>query len=162
VTVSTHDIGLEVLDGMPGVDSLCLFITEDERPLKGIAGFVDWRLCGGLSRVLLGDFFTGSPEDKLLFPTSGRLAMHRIFVIGLGKQKALTADGLGRAMATAAATLSRAAVQSVALEIPGAGALEESARAEALSRSFLPGFKGARVAVLAEKALRQLIPASGK
>ena len=59
MNVTTHEIGFESLDGLTGVDSLCVFVSEDERPLEGVAGYLDWRLCGQLSRVLIQKFFTG-------------------------------------------------------------------------------------------------------
>ena len=34
MSVTTHELGFESLDALSGVDSLCLFVSEDERPLK--------------------------------------------------------------------------------------------------------------------------------
>ena len=158
MTVTTHEIGLEGIDGLAGVDSLCLFVGNDERPLKGTSGFVDWRLCGGLSRVLIKGFFKGEPDDWLLLPSQGRVPPIRIFVAGLGPTGTLTAQRLGSALAGAARTLTRAKVEAVAFEIPGAGALDDQARVTALSHHFLPGFKGSRVAILCDKGLGRLIP----
>lgn len=162
MNVSAHDAGLEVLDGIQGVDTLCLFVGEDERPLRGTAGFVDWRLCGALSRVLVDKFFTGTPGEQLLFPTEGRLPMGRIFVVGVGKAPALTGEGLGRALSAAATMLNRAKVDSVALEVPGAGQLDDAARARALEKSFLGELAARRVAVVADKGLKPLITVTGK
>lgn len=161
MTVSTHDIALESLDALTDVDALCLFVGEDERPLRGVAGFVDWRLCGRLSRVLIDRFFTGAEEDRLLFASEGRLPMSRIFALGVGRLGGLGPDGLGRVLASAAKVLSKAGVKSVAFEIPGAGAVDEVVRAGALSRHFLPAFPGGRVAIFAELPLRQLVPTRG-
>ncbi len=159
MSLTTHDNDLEGLDAIEGVDALCLFISEDVRPLQDISGFVDWRLAGGLSRVLLKQFFTGAPDENLLFPSEGRLPMSRIFAVGLGRAKTLDAKALGEAMAGAARMLSRAKVNAVALEVPGAAALSAEQRAEAFTEHFLPAFEGSRVAVLAERALRSLLPA---
>ncbi|MFZ5468973.1 MAG: M17 family peptidase N-terminal domain-containing protein [Myxococcota bacterium] len=158
MNVSTHDISLETLDTLTEVDSLCLFIGEDERPLSGIAGFFDWRLCGGLSRVLRQRFFTGAQGDRLLLPTDGRVAMGRVFAVGLGKAASLSVEALGEALAGAARMLNKANVQGVALELPGEGRLDDAVRAEAFSQRFRPEFKGARVALLAEKPLRMRLP----
>jgi hypothetical protein len=159
VSVTTYDIGLEGLDALAGVDALCLFVAEDDRPLPGTAGYVDWRLCGSLSRVLKGGFFSGTKEDWLLLPSDGRVPIGRIFAVGLGPRKNLDAASLGRAMANAAQVLAKAHVESVALEIPGGGKVDEAAQAEALQQHFLPAFKGKRVTVLADKALAKLLPA---
>jgi hypothetical protein len=155
---TTHDIGMEGLDSLTGVDALCLFVAEDDRPLPATAGYVDWRLCGALSRVLKGGFFSGVKDDWLLLPADGKLEVPRIFVVGLGARKALDAERLHEALAEAGKVLSRAKVASVALEIPGGGSLDDAARAEAFQKGFLPAFKGGRVALLTDKALVRLLP----
>lgn len=157
-SVSTHDIGLDALDELKDVDALCLFVGEDERPLRGAAGYVDWRLCGGLSRVIKNGFFVGAAQDWLLLPSNGRIGPARIFVVGVGKRSALTADGIGKALNLAARTLTRAKVESVAFEIPVGQGVEENVRAGILQSQFLPEFKGRKVALLADKTLARLVP----
>ena len=154
MNVAAYDVGLQGLDSLEGVDALCLFVGEDDRPLSGSAGYVDWRLCGALSRVLQSGFFVGARDDSLLLPTDGRFPVPRIFVIGLGRGKGLDASSLGEALANAGQVLARAKVEAVALEIPGTGALDEATRASVLTDRFIPAFKGGRkVAVLADKEL---------
>ena len=158
MNVAAYDANLQGLDSLEGVDALCLFVGEDDRPLPGSAGYVDWRLCGALSRVLQSGFFVGARDDSLLLPTDGRFPVPRIFVIGLGRRKGLDASSLGQALANAGQVLARAKVEAVALEIPGTGALDEATRASALSDKFLPAFKGKKVAVLADKELARRLP----
>jgi hypothetical protein len=158
MNVTTHDVALESLDALMDVDAICLFVAEDERPLKGVSGFVDWRLCGALSRVLQGGFFAGAPNDWLLLPSKGRLPAPRIFVGGMGSSKRLTAASLCGVLEAAAKTLGKARSTGVALELPGAGVLDDAARAGALSTAFLPGFKG-HLALLSDKVLARLLPA---
>ncbi|HEX8705063.1 MAG TPA: M17 family peptidase N-terminal domain-containing protein [Myxococcaceae bacterium] len=158
MSVTAHDIGFEGLDALAGVDSLCLFVAEDDRPLPGTAGYVDWRLCGALSRVLKKGFFTGAKDDWLLLPSEGRLPFPRVFVVGLGRREALDREALGHVLASAAKVLAKAKAESVALEIPTGTHLDEAAQASALQQQFLPGFKGKQVAILADKALAKLLP----
>lgn len=155
---TTHDIGLEGLDSLGEVDALCLFVAEDDRPLPTSAGYVDWRLCGALSRVLKNGFFTGAKDDWLLLPSDGKLSVPRIFVVGLGSRQKLDAGALSEALASAGKVLSRAKVDSVALEVPFGGRAEDAARAEAYQKGFLPAFKGGRVALLVDKGLIRLLP----
>ncbi|SEU06110.1 M17 family peptidase N-terminal domain-containing protein [Stigmatella erecta] len=157
MSVSAHDIGLDGLDSLAGVDALCLFVAEDDRPLSGTAGYVDWRLCGALSRVLQQGFFQGAKADWLLLPSDGRMPFPRIFAVGLGRRRTLDAGSLADALADAARVLTKAKVESVALEIPGGDRVDEAAQAAALREHFLPGFKGKNVAVLADKALAKLV-----
>jgi leucyl aminopeptidase len=160
VSVTTHEVGFEGLDALGGVDALCLFVAEDDRPLPTTAGYVDWRMCGALSRALKAGFFTGVKDDWLLLPSDGKLSVPRIFVVGLGSRKALDADALGTALGNAAKVLAKAKVESVALELPASPGVEESARTSALEKNFLPLFKGKRVAVLGDKGNAR--PASGR
>jgi hypothetical protein len=153
VSVTPYDIGFVGLDALEGVDALCLFVGEDDRPLPSTAGFVDWRLCGALSRLLQGGFFTGARDDSLLMPADGRFPLPCIFAIGLGRRQDLDASSLGEILAHAAQVLTKARMDSVALEIPVVPGMDDAARASALSERFLPVFEGKRVAVLAESGL---------
>ncbi len=158
MSLTTHDLSFEGLDGLTGVDSLCLFIPEDQRPLNGAAGFVDWRLCGALSRVMLAGFFVGQAKDTLLLPSERKLPVDRIFAVGVGSGRAFTEEGLIEALGVAAQMLNRAKVQGVALELPGGTALDEQTRTRVLQERFIPAFKGTQVAILAEKSTARLLP----
>ncbi|MGV3619494.1 MAG: M17 family peptidase N-terminal domain-containing protein [Archangium sp.] len=136
-------VGLEALDSLSGIEALCCFVTEDERPLSGAAGFLDWRLCGELSRVLISGFFVGAPGDKLLLPTDARVPAKRIFAIGLGRSQSVTALGLEHALTGAAAMLTKAQVPSVALAFPMLPNAVSPQRDELVERAFAPHFQGA-------------------
>jgi len=157
-SLTLHELSLDTLDGLSGVDTLCLFVAEDERPLSGASGLSDWRLCGQLSRLLVDGFFTGAADDSVLLPSNGRIGPGRIVVFGLGRRERLS-DGpaLGARLAAAAAVLDRAGAVSVALEVPGVGRLDDAERVRALKTGFLPGFHGRHLAVLGEKALAKLL-----
>ncbi len=134
---------LEGLDSLQGVESLCCFVTEDERPLSGAVGFLDWRLCGELSGVLRSKFFVGAPGDTLLLPTRERVPARRVFAVGLGKAGAVTALGLEHALAAAAGMLTRAQVSAVALAFPALPKDLAAARDELIARGFSSHFQGA-------------------
>ncbi len=135
--------GLDALDALAGIEALCCFVTEDERPLSGATGFVDWRLCGGLSKILGSGFFVGAPGDKLLLPTDGRVPARKLFAVGLGPGKGVTALGLEHALTQAAAMLSKAGVESVALAFPTLPKPVSQTRDELVDRAFAPHFQGA-------------------
>ncbi|MDB4987357.1 MAG: cytosol aminopeptidase [Myxococcaceae bacterium] len=64
---------------------LCLPVFSDERPLRGAAGLVDWRLCGRLSDLLVRGDLTGSFGQALLMPPpERRLAAERLLLLGAG------------------------------------------------------------------------------
>ncbi|HUM10511.1 MAG TPA: M17 family peptidase N-terminal domain-containing protein [Myxococcaceae bacterium] len=152
--VSTVPLTLDALDPLP-VDTLCLFVPEDERPLAGAAGYVDWRLCGQLSRLLVDGFFKGARGESLLLPSNGRIGPARVVVLGLGPGgEALHPGVLRSALSQAADVLNRARVDSVALELPGRGAMPTPDRTAAFDEAFVPAFRGARVTLLADGPAR--------
>ncbi len=134
--------GLAAVDSLSGVDAVCCFLTDDERPLPGAPGFIDWRLCGGLSRVLRGGFFQGLPGERLLVPSAGQLPAPKLFAVGLGRQAAVTALGLEHALGQAAEMLVKAQVTSVALAFATLPRGVDALRDELLGRSFTPRFPG--------------------
>lgn len=153
-TVSTVPLSLEALDPLPA-DTLCLFVPEDERPLTGAAGYVDWRLCGQLSRLLVDGFFKGARGESLLLPSNGRIGAPRVVVLGLGPGgEALQPGALRTVLSQAADVLNRARVDSVALELPGRAGAGAQERASAFDEAFLPAFRGARVTLLADGPAR--------
>ena len=118
--LSLDETGLVALDALRGIDALCLFISEDERPLRGMAGFVDWRLLGSLSNILRSEHFVGARGDQALVPILRGLAVQRAFCFGLGPKASFhPANALGDLMRTASNVLDKAGCRSVALELPG-------------------------------------------
>src|SRR5438105_14906128 len=81
--LSFYPLTLEALD-QAQAESLCLFVGEDERPLRGLAGLVDWRLAGGLSKFLKSGFVTGKSGDALLTMAGPRLGFDKLFIFGMG------------------------------------------------------------------------------
>lgn len=74
---------LEALDGLDAED-VGVFCWSDVRPLAGPAGFLDWRLCGALSRTMEQRLFEARRAEVLLVPAAGRTRLRRVFVFGLG------------------------------------------------------------------------------
>ena len=65
-------------------DALALPVFVDERPLRGTAGLVDWRLNGRISEWLTSARFAAAPGETLLYPDRGRLPFGRLLLFGLG------------------------------------------------------------------------------
>ncbi len=62
---------------------------EDERPLRGSTGWVDWRLNGVLSRYLLEKKLLGIWKEMILIPSQARILSPLILLVGLGKSKGI-------------------------------------------------------------------------
>ena len=55
-----------------------------ERPLRGSAGRVDWRLCGRLSELIASGRLEGGWGEAVLVPTCGGLRAPLLIALGLG------------------------------------------------------------------------------
>ena len=127
--MNAQSASLDALDGLRGVDTLCLLVASDDRPLSGLPGFVDWRLCGALSRQLKEHFFEGRVGEHLLIPGAPRVVPARIFVLGAGPLAEAQGDAL---LSTAAQVLRRAQVASVAVGFSDGLGLDTSRVTKAL------------------------------
>ena len=96
-------------------DGYLLFIAEDERPLQGLAGLVDWRLAGGLSRLIDAGAFDGREQERTLASPDGRT---RVMVFGLGPSASIARERLDVAASAAAEAISRARLGRVAVGVP--------------------------------------------
>ena len=92
---------------------------SDERPLRGAAGLIDWRLCGALSRKLMAGYLDGSFGEKALMSTPPQLKSERLMLVGLGQSIAFDAGVAARTCALIAEALTEAKVSTAALALPG-------------------------------------------
>jgi len=81
VRIEMADLGLPAIDALD-TEALALFVGP-ERPLQGLAGFADWRLCGLISRAIRDGRYEPDTGEALLLPSGGRIAAPRIFCFGL-------------------------------------------------------------------------------
>jgi len=79
--IEVAELSLAALDAAQA-DALALFVGP-ERPLQGLAGLADWRLCGAVSRALRGGAYAGEGGEQLLLPTQDRLRIPRAFCFGV-------------------------------------------------------------------------------
>jgi Cytosol aminopeptidase family, N-terminal domain len=100
-------------------DALCISVFDDERPLRGVAGLVDWRMGGRLSRLLQSKRSTGASGESIMLPAGKKLPMTRIFWFGLGPSKGYGEDRLRQDLRWMADVLKAANVGECALQLPG-------------------------------------------
>ncbi len=97
-------------------DALVVGFFEDVRPLKGLAGQLDWLLCGTLSRLLIEKKLKGSMGEVALLTSQGKLPAAKIFLVGLGTRAGFSVSVLRSAARTAAASVAGAGVARAAME----------------------------------------------
>jgi len=81
VILSTEGVDLQECD------LLVIGFFQDERPLKGSSGWIDWRLNGMLSHFLVEKRLTGEWMETTLIPSQGRVLPKMILLVGLGRVK---------------------------------------------------------------------------
>jgi hypothetical protein len=87
-------------------DTLVIPVPADERPLRGEAGLVDWRVCGVISRQLADGFVAGKRGEAVLLPAPRPLRASRLLLMGLGPAgNGLEVRSLQRCFCTAAEKL---------------------------------------------------------
>src|SRR5258708_2641365 len=67
-------------------------IWSDERPVRGFAGLIDWRLGGRLSSLLRSGSMAGEVGETLLVPGKPHLPFEKVLVFGLGARDAFSDD----------------------------------------------------------------------
>jgi hypothetical protein len=69
---------------LPQHRCLVLGIFSDEKPPRGICGFIDWRLNGFISRQIKQGRITGEFREKVVIPFPRRIGAEILFLFGLG------------------------------------------------------------------------------
>jgi hypothetical protein len=101
-------------------------IWSDERPVRGFAGLLDWRLGGRISALLKSGFFRGELGDALLVPGKPHLPFEKVLVIGLGERAAFGEDRFRQGVLHIASALEHLRIRRAVVELPGrtSGAIE--------------------------------------
>ncbi len=115
---------MDNLDTLNG-DLLALCVFQDERPLRGLNGLVDWRAKGRVSRFLLSRKFEGSSWESLLASTPSAVAAERLLVFGLGPKKSFSNLAFAEAVGKLLDVVAGIQPESLVMEIPGTVAEED-------------------------------------
>jgi hypothetical protein len=100
-------------------EALAVGVYQDERPVRGAPGLVDWRLCGAISRMLQSGRLQGARRERLLVPPRRRLPFDKIFLFGLGPRDGFDTSVYESVVDDVLETLGRVRVRSPVLALPG-------------------------------------------
>jgi len=70
------------------IDGLVATLYENEKPLSGLAGFLDWRFHGAISECLRSGALTGQVGECVYFPVSKSGQVYKLILAGAGKAPA--------------------------------------------------------------------------
>ena len=97
---------------------LVLGFFEDERPLRGSSGWVDWRLNGVLSRYVIERRLLGTWKETTLIPSQGRIFSPLILLVGMGKVKEYSYLRLRELFSFLLGTLKNLNVSKICFSLP--------------------------------------------
>ena len=123
-------------------EALIVGFFEDIRPLKGLAGELDWLLCGALSSLIINKKLRGSLGDMALLTSQGKLPTQKIFMVGLGRNAEFSSSVLRSVTKTAAASALGAGVRRAAIEFFLSFDARYDRSVSAISEGLLQGAKG--------------------
>ncbi len=105
--------------GEANVELCACAIWSDQRPMRGLAGLLDWRLGGRLSSLLKSGFLTGAKGEALLVPGKPHVPFEKVLVVGLGARAAFDDASFREARGRMALALERLRVRRCVIELPG-------------------------------------------
>lgn len=100
-------------------EALAVPFFEDERPLCGVVGLADWRLCGKISRLVIEGRISGSLGETLLLSARPRLPFEKLFVFGVGPKDTFGPAVFEHETRRMLAALAQARVRAPLLALPG-------------------------------------------
>ena len=96
-------------------------VWKDGRPFTGLAGLLDWRLAGRLSRLAKQGFLVGEVGEVLVFPSRPRLPFDKLLVAGLGPRASFGDATFRTVLRRIVDSLDGLSVKKAVIELPGRG-----------------------------------------
>lgn len=106
---------------VPKHKCLALGIFADEKPPRGICGFIDWRLNGMISREIKEGRISGEFAEKIVIPFPRRIGAEILLLFGLGNVSEINYDKIYNASYTIAQSVDRMSLNSFAFDLYGEG-----------------------------------------
>ncbi len=122
--------------------ALIVGFYEDVRPLKGLAGELDWLFCGALSSLIIKNKLSGALGELALLTSRSKVPASKIFMLGLGPRGSVSSETLRKAAQSAAAAALSAGVTSAVLEYFITPELSPETTVHALQQGLADGSRG--------------------
>jgi hypothetical protein len=106
---------------LPKHKCLALGIFADEKPPRGIGGFIDWRLNGLISREIKQGRISGEFMEKTIIPFPQRIGTEFLLLFGLGNLAAINYDRIYNAAYLIAGAVDGMSLHSFAFDLHGEG-----------------------------------------
>ncbi|HVU03221.1 MAG TPA: M17 family peptidase N-terminal domain-containing protein [Polyangiaceae bacterium] len=104
---------------LAGTEVLVATLAEDERPPHGVAGLVDFRLAGRISRLLRRGFATGKLGEVVLVAGKPKLPFDKVLLFGVGPKASFGEAVFGEVVEKILTTLENLRARAAVVELPG-------------------------------------------
>lgn len=106
---------------LPKHKCLALGIFAEEKPPRGICGFIDWRLNGMISKEIKRGRISGEFKEKIVIPFPQRIGTEMLLLFGLGNSHDINYDKVYNAAYLIAEAIEGMTLHSFAFDICGVG-----------------------------------------
>lgn len=109
---------LQSLDKLDA-EVLACALWSDVRPMHGVAGLVDWRMAGRLSKLLARARVTGELGEVVLLPGKPHVPFHKVLAFGAGPRATFDEGAFRTVVASMLRVMADLAARGVVVELPG-------------------------------------------
>jgi hypothetical protein len=112
-------------------------LASDERPPHGVAGLLDFRLAGYVSKLIKSGFARGQIGEVVLIPGKPKLPFDKLLLFGIGKRTDFGEAAFRTVLDAILRTLEGLRARSAVVELPGRhfGAISAERAADILLES---------------------------
>ncbi len=115
---------LTKLDEPMAAEVVACCVYEDEMPMRGLAGLLDWRMAGKLSNLEREGFLRGEGGEVLCVPGRPRIPFDKVLLFGRGKRASFDDTAAAKALSRVTRVLEGLRVRRAVVELPGRGGEE--------------------------------------
>ena len=129
---------------VPAHKCLALGIFPDEKPPRGICGFIDWRLNGFISREIKQGRISGEFMEKVAIPYPRRIGSEILLLFGLGPLAEFNYDRIYTLAFHIVAAVDGMLINYFAFDLPGEnrGSLETAGIVDAMVTGYFDYLSG--------------------
>jgi hypothetical protein len=122
---------------LSGTEVLVAALACDERPPHGLAGLLDFRLAGRVSRLIRAGYAKGTIGEVLLVPGKPKLPFDKLLFFGIGRTSEFGETAFRNVLEAMLRTLEGLRARSAVVELPGRhfGAISPERAADILLES---------------------------
>lgn len=104
---------------LSGTEVLVATLASDERPPQGLAGLLDYRMAGRVSRLMQRGFAEGKVGEVVLVPGRPKLPFDKVLLFGIGRRADFCEPVFRAVLDRLLLTLEGLRARTAVVELPG-------------------------------------------